>query len=87
MKTIKKFEHCFGAFWNVDEKLFDTEREESPEKDEALIDYLLENLKKGIKDGTITFDDLMHCFQYDEYIDGSRCETCDHYDGTTIWKI
>ena len=87
MKKIRKYEGCFGPHWNVDGKGFDHEKGESPEKDEALIEYLIEKLKEGIKDGEISFDDLMHCFHYSDYEDGGTCGTCGHYDGTTIWEI
>lgn len=87
MKTIKKYEHCFGYVWNIDGKSFDPEEEEYPEKDEALIDYLTEKLKEGLKQGDISFDDFISCFQSSDYDSGNRCDTCGSYDGTTTWEI
>ena len=87
MKTITKYDHCFGGVWAVDGKHYDTDEGEHPDKDEELIDYLLEKLKEELKNGHTSFDDIINCFQYSDYEAGSSCETCGHYDGKTTWEI
>ena len=59
-----------------------------PEEDDELIDYLLLKLKEGITDGTCSFQNLVECFQSDDYEESKgNCETCGHHGGKTTWNI
>jgi hypothetical protein len=59
-----------------------------PEEDDELIDYLLAQLKEGIKNGTSSFKDLVECFQSDD-TDYSKdsCDDCGHSGYRTTWNI
>lgn len=59
-----------------------------PEEDDELLDYLLQKLKEGIKDGTCSFMNLVECFQSDdtEFAKHS-CDDCGHSGHRTTWKI
>jgi hypothetical protein len=58
------------------------------EEDDELLDYLLAQLKVGIKRGTCSFKDLVECFQSDdtEFSDSS-CDDCGHSGHRTTWNI
>jgi hypothetical protein len=83
---IKDEKSCFGPIWCINGKWL--EEGEYLEQNEELIDYLLKQLKEAIKENQTFVDDLLHCFQYDDYEhDKGSCKTCGHFGGKTIWKI
>jgi hypothetical protein len=55
---------------------------------EEFVDYLCGKFKQELKDNTVSIDDLIGCFQYDECEteDGS-CETCGDSVSTTTWNL
>ena len=58
------------------------------EQIEEFVDYLCEKFKQELKNNTVSIDDLLDCFQYDEHEteDGS-CETCGDSVSTTTWNL
>jgi hypothetical protein len=52
------------------------------------VDYLCEKFKQELKDNTVSIDDLIGCFQYDESeTEDSSCETCGDSVTTTTWLL
>jgi hypothetical protein len=59
-----------------------------PEEDDELLDYLLAELKDGIKRGTCSFKDLVECFQSDDTeFSNSSCDDCGHSGYKQTWNI
>lgn len=83
---IKDEGSCFGPSWCINGEWL--KEGEYLEQNEELIDYLLSQMKEAIKKNQTLVDDLLHCFQYDDYVyNKGSCETCGHYGGKTTWKI
>jgi hypothetical protein len=60
----------------------------SLEKQEEILDYLFVKVKEGIKEKSISFQDVVQLFQYDEYeSDPNICETCGDCRSSMTWKI
>jgi hypothetical protein len=53
-----------------------------------LVDYLCEKFKEQLKNNTVSIDDLIQCFQYDNYeIEDGSCDTCGDSVSTTTWRL
>jgi hypothetical protein len=62
--------------------------EVSLEKQEEILDYLFVKVKEGIKEKSISFQDVVQLFQYDDYEhDDHVCGQCGDSIQTTTWKI
>lgn len=88
MNTKYKFEEVTGCtafnFYVNEEPLSDV----SLEKQEEILDYLFVKIKEGIRDNTISFQNVVQIFQYDDYeYDPNQCETCGDYISSTTWNI
>jgi len=60
----------------------------SLEKQEEILDYLFVKVKEGIKENSISFQDVVQLFQYDDYEnDPNTCEACGDNVSSTTWKI
>ena len=60
----------------------------SLEKQEEILDYLFVKIKEGIKENSISFQDVVQLFQYDDYEnDPEQCSSCGDTISSTTWKI
>jgi hypothetical protein len=60
----------------------------SLEKQEEILDYLFVKVKEGIKENSISFQDVVQLFQYDEYEhDPEPCSSCYDTISWTTWNI
>jgi hypothetical protein len=87
-KTKYKFEEVTGCtafnFYVNDQPL----SEISLEKQEEILDYLFVKVKEGIKEYSISFQDVVQLFQYDDYeSDPEPCSQCFDTGQTTTWLI
>jgi hypothetical protein len=58
------------------------------EQIDTFVDYLCEKFKQELKDNTVSIDDLLNCFQYDECeTEDGYCETCGDSVTTTTWNL
>lgn len=59
-----------------------------PEEREEFMNYLMEQLKAGIKDGTVSLNSVIQNFQYSDFgsKDGS-CGQCGDSVSWTVWEI
>lgn len=62
-------------------------RELTYQEEEEIIDYLLKNVKIQIQEGSITLDQLIELFQYDDYESSEPCDQCGDSVTTTTWNI
>lgn len=89
MKNTKYlFEEVTGCtafnFYVNDQPLSDI----SLEKQEEILDYLFVKVKEAIKENSISFQDIVQLFQYDDYEnDPEPCETCGDYRSSMTWNI
>lgn len=52
------------------------------------IDYLLQKLREGVADNTVSINTLIQAFQFDEYhYDRESCDQCGDTVSRTIWNI
>jgi hypothetical protein len=52
------------------------------------VSYLCEKFKKELKNNTVSVDDLIACFQYDESeTEDGFCDTCGDSVTTTTWLL
>lgn len=55
---------------------------------EEFVDYLCVKFKQELKDNTVSIDDLIDCFQYDECeTESGSCDTCGDSVTTTTWNL
>jgi hypothetical protein len=60
----------------------------TPKEYNEFLDYLCVNLKRQIKNNTVSIQSLIGIFQYDDYIfDKETCEQCGDTNSKTVWKI
>jgi hypothetical protein len=60
----------------------------SLEKQEEILDYLFVKIKEGIRGNTISFQDVVQLFQYDDYeSDSEPCSSCYDTMEKMTWKI
>lgn len=82
---------CYNWGFSINDVWRSGEVEEGvkqPEEDDELLDYLLAQLKAGIKRGTCSFKDLVECFQSDDTeFDENSCDDCGHSGYRQTWKI
>ncbi len=89
MENFKyKFEEVTGCtafnFYVNDQPISDI----SIEKQEEILDYLFVKIKEGIKNNTISFQDVVQLFQYDDYEhDPHICDSCGDSIEKMTWKI
>ena len=86
---IIKSEGClsFGTTVNGKDIYGDYNRMTAAEIDE-FVDYLCEKFKNELKNNTVSIDDLIECFQYDEYeTEEGSCDTCGDSVATTTWLL
>ena len=86
--TKYKFEEVTGCtafnFYVNEEPI----SEISIEKQEEILDYLFVKIKEGVRGNTISFQDVVQLFQYDDYEhDPEPCSSCYDTVEKMIWKI
>ena len=55
---------------------------------DELVDYLCDKFKKELRNFTVSIDDLIACFQYDECeTEDGYCDTCGDSVTTTTWNL
>ncbi len=60
----------------------------STEKQEEILDYLFVKIKEGVRGNTISFQDVVQLFQYDDYeSDPEPCSSCYDTVEKMTWKI
>lgn len=60
----------------------------TPEQIDEFVDNLCTKFKHELKNNTVSIDDLIGCFQYDECeTEDGYCETCGDSVTTTIWNL
>ncbi len=58
------------------------------EKQEEILDYLFVKIKEGVRGNTISFQDVVQLFQYDDYeCDPEPCSSCYDTVEKMTWKI
>jgi hypothetical protein len=86
--TKYKFEEVTGCtafnFYVNEEPISDI----SLERQEEILDYLFVKIKESVRDNTISFQDVVQLFQYDDYEhDSEPCSSCYDTVETMTWKI
>lgn len=88
MKTRYKFEEITGctAFnFLVNEESFSALPED---KQDEIVDYLLIKIKEEFKENSISINQIVGIFQYDDYEnDPEPCSQCFDTIQTTTWNI
>lgn len=87
--TITISEGCTAFYTEINGKIvggsYEPECFSDNEVDE-LVDYLCKRFKQGLKDSTVQLDDLIKCFQPDDWShDSNSCDQCGDSVSTTTW--
>ena len=56
------------------------------EKNDA-VEFLLEKIREGLKDGTVAINQLIECFSPDETEYSETCDQCGDSVTTRTWEI
>lgn len=76
---------CTAFNFTVNDKLF---TELSEQEYNEILDYLFVEIKKGISEQTILFEDVVKLFQPDDWKhDPEPCDQCGDTISTTTWNI
>jgi hypothetical protein len=88
METKYKFEEVTGCT-AFDFAVNDTSLSVlSNEEIDEVLDYLFVKIKEGIKENSISLQDVVKLFQYDDYeCESEPCEQCFDTISTTTWNI
>lgn len=88
-KQIVISDGCTAFYTTVDGKmLYGENNAMTKEEVNDFIDYLSEKIKEEAKKGTISVDNMIQLFQYDEYEnDGNCCDQCGDTVSRTYYSI
>ncbi len=82
---IQITEGCTAFDTTINDK---SEIDLTPEEREEFLNYLMEQLKAGIKDGTVSLDSVIKNFQYSDWGgDSAGCNQCGDSVSWTTWEI
>jgi hypothetical protein len=78
-------EGCTAFYTSVNGKMV----EDMAEKEyDQFVDYLLQEFKAKLKDSTVSLNDLIKCFQSDDWkYDDTACDQCGDSVTEVIWRI
>lgn len=54
---------------------------------ELTLNVILNEIRKGIKEDTISLRNVLYCIQSDDEIDHGHCDQCGDHSYTTIWEF
>ena len=86
---IIKSEGCLSFGTTVNGKdMYGEYNPMTPAEIMELVDYLCEKFKEQLKNNTVSIDDLIECFQYDDSeTEDDSCDTCGDSVSTTTWRL
>lgn len=96
MKENKKYkitisEGCTAFYTEINGKIVGGEYEPTcfnDEETDEFVDYLCEQFKKELKQNTVNLNDLIECFQPDDWeTDEHDCETCGDSVHRKYWEL
>jgi lipopolysaccharide biosynthesis regulator YciM len=78
-------EGCTSFYTSINDKLDD---ELSMEEVDEFVDYLCEKFKQKLRDSTVVLNDLIRCFQPDNWeSDKHSCDQCGDSVHRTYWEF
>jgi hypothetical protein len=78
-------EGCTSFYTSINDKLDD---ELSTEEVDEFVDYLCEKFKQKLRDSTVVLNDLIRCFQPDNWeSDNHSCDQCGDNVLRTYWEF
>lgn len=84
-------EGCRSFDTSINGKSWSTEYEPSrmaEREKEDFVNFLCEEFKRQLKENTVSIDDFIKIFQYDDYeMEDGACETCGDSVSETIWRF
>ena len=87
--TVEIGEGCTSFYTTINDKLVSGEGEiTSDEEIDEFVDYLCAKFKEELRSHTVSLDDLIKCFQSDDYeYDDTPCDQCGDNFSKTTWRL